>query len=219
MFLLQFFQNAQNRMFRSSSKIEEYEKLFGAILSDMQDGLIKLRQIVATSMANHKRNEIEYISAKKKADDWLGRVQLALNAGEDGLAKESLTRRRIYQDKADSLKEQFEAESNIIDTMMSTLTTVEGEISRLKRKRDLFLARVRFLKASEEILNNLSSMGSISIPIFENLEAILSQVATQLDSSNDLRKGSLEKLSNDSQDAYDIDAELQEIRNQQFQDE
>ena len=206
-------------MFRSSSNIEEYEKLFETILSDMQGGLIKLRQIVATSIVNHKRNEMEYVNAKKSADDWLGRVQLALNAGEEGLAKEALTRRRIYQIKADSLKEQFEAGSNIINTMTATLTTVEGEISRLKTKRDLFLARVRFLKASEEIFNSLSSLGSISIPIFENLEANISQVVTQLDSSIDLRKGSLEEPSNDSQDAYDIDAELQGIKNQQYQDE
>lgn len=206
-------------MFRSSSNIEEYEKLFGTILSDMQDELVQLRQIVATSIVSHKRNEMEYVKAKKTADDWLGRVQAALNKGEEGLAKEALTRRRYYQNTADSLKEQFEAESNIIDTMRSTLITVEGEISRLKIKRDLFLARVRFLKVSEEMFNNLSGMGSISIPIFENLEANLSQLATQLDSSTDLRKGSLEESSNDSQDAYDIDAELQGIKNQQFQDD
>lgn len=52
-------------------------------------------------------------------DDWLRRAELAVQKEEDELAKEALKRRKSYQEQADSLKGQLEAQQKAVDQLLA----------------------------------------------------------------------------------------------------
>ena len=76
------------------SKAEDPEKILEQAVMDMQTDLIQVRQAVAQAIATQKRTERQYEQAKSTADEWYKRAQLALQKGDEHLAKEALTRRQ-----------------------------------------------------------------------------------------------------------------------------
>lgn len=90
------------------SKAEDPEKILEQTVLDMQEDLIQLRQAVAQAIATQKRTERQYSQSSTTAEEWYRRAQLALQKGDDHLAREALTRRKSYQDTATALKTQFQ---------------------------------------------------------------------------------------------------------------
>ena len=86
---------------------EDPEKILDQTVNEMNGDLIKMRQATAQVMASQKQLENKYNSAQKTADDWYKRAQLAIEKGDDDLAREALTRRKSYQDNADGMKENL----------------------------------------------------------------------------------------------------------------
>ncbi|KAL3897057.1 MAG: hypothetical protein SGARI_007010 [Bacillariaceae sp.] len=75
--------------------LEDPEKIMNQALEDMQGALVNIRQsyesyaeVTATQRQLMKQKE----QADAVSDDWYKRAQLALEKGNEGLAKEALTR-------------------------------------------------------------------------------------------------------------------------------
>jgi phage shock protein A len=75
-------------------------------------------------MASQKQLEAKYRTGQNTADDWLRRAELAVQKGEDELAKEALKRRKSYQEQADSLKMQLEQQQKAVDQLMANTRCV-----------------------------------------------------------------------------------------------
>ena len=52
-------------------------------MREMQEDLIKMKQTSATVIASQKSMEAKYTQAKKLADEWYSRAQLALEKGQE----------------------------------------------------------------------------------------------------------------------------------------
>ncbi|MGL4622036.1 MAG: PspA/IM30 family protein, partial [Chroococcidiopsis sp.] len=76
---------------------EDPEKILEQTVMDMQEDLVQLRQAVAQAIATQKRTERQAHQAQSNSEEWYRRAQLALQQGNDVLAREALTRRKSYQ--------------------------------------------------------------------------------------------------------------------------
>jgi phage shock protein A len=90
------------------SAAEDPERILEQTVMEMQHDLIQLRQAVAQAIATQKRTERQSGQAQATAEEWYRRAQLALQKGEETLAKEALTRRKSYQDTAAALNDQIQ---------------------------------------------------------------------------------------------------------------
>lgn len=52
-------------------------------------------------------------------DDWYKRAQLAVEKGDDELAKEALKRRKSNQENADTMKAQLDQQRKAVDQLIS----------------------------------------------------------------------------------------------------
>lgn len=59
-------------------------------------------------------------------DDWLKRAELAVSKGEDELAREALKRRKAYQDNADGMRVQLEAQQKAVDQLIGNTRCGRG---------------------------------------------------------------------------------------------
>ena len=77
-------------------------------------------------MASQKQLEAKYKQAQTTADDWYRRAQLALQKGDEDLAKEALKRRKSFQENADGLKSQFTAQKQATEQLLNNTRWVEN---------------------------------------------------------------------------------------------
>ena len=75
------------------------------------------------------------------ANSWQGKAQLALQKGDEDLAREALVRKKNYSETAAALKAQLDGQAGTVDTMKKSLIQLEGKISEAKTKKDMLKSR------------------------------------------------------------------------------
>jgi phage shock protein A len=165
-----------SRVFRANlndlvSKAEDPEKVLDQAVIDMQQDLVKLRQAVATAIAGQKRTEAPYKQNATEADKWQQRAQLALQKGEESLAREALTRKKTHFDTSNVLKQQLDIQTTQVEELRRNLMGLESKISEAKTKKDMLKARASAAKANQQLQGTLSSIDTNSaMSAFERME-------------------------------------------------
>ena len=194
---------------------EDPEKILEQSVMDMQEDLIQLRQAVAQAIASQKRSERQYAQSESAALEWYQRAQLALQKGEENLAREALTRRKSYQETATAIKTQLEQQSVIVTKLKENMRVLEGKIVEARAKKDMYIARARSAKASErlnEMMGNLNT-GS-ALKAFDSMEEKILQMEARSEAIAALGTNDLEKKFLSLEGAGDIDAELAAMKAQ-----
>ncbi|MBW4655197.1 MAG: PspA/IM30 family protein [Kaiparowitsia implicata GSE-PSE-MK54-09C] len=193
---------------------EDPEKILEQAVIDMQEDLIRLRQGVAQAIAAQKRSERQMSQADKLGTEWYQRAQLALQKGDDALAKEALTRRKSYVETASSIKTQLDQQNQIVAQMKQNLVALEGKLSEAKTKKDMYIARARSAKASEqlnEMLGRTSTSGAMAA--FERMEDKVQELEARSSAIAELNQDSLEERFS-SLESGDVDEELAAMKEQ-----
>jgi len=191
------------------SNAEDPEKILEQTVLDMQEDLIQLRQAVAQAIATQKRTERQYSQALSTSDEWYRRAQLAIQKGDDTLAREALTRRKSYQETATAMKTQLDQQLTVVAQLKQNMMKLEGKISEAKTKKDLYIARARSAKATQQINEMLGNVGTGSaLQAFERMEEKVMQMEAQAEAVAELGMDDLEKRFEQLGQADDIEAEL-----------
>ncbi|BAZ37239.1 hypothetical protein NIES4101_31600 [Calothrix sp. NIES-4101] len=162
------------------SNTEDPEKVLEQTVMEMQDNLIQLRQAVASAIATQKRTERQAANAQSTAEEWYRRAQLALQQGNEPLAREALSKRKSYQDTANTLNHQIGQQSTVVATLKKDMRSLELKIAEVKNKKDMYIARARSAQASlrlQELMGELS--GTTSTGVFERVEDKIVQLESQ----------------------------------------
>lgn len=198
------------------SQAEDPEKILEQTVLDMQEDLIQLRQAVAQAIATQKRTERQYSQAASTADEWYRRAQMALEKGDETLAREALTRRKSYQETATAMKTQLEQQEVVVAQLKQNMVKLESKISEAKTKKDLYIARARSAKASQQINDMLGQVGTGSaMAAFERMEEKVLQMEAQAEAVAELGVDDLERRFEQLGKADDIETELAAMKSHQ----
>jgi phage shock protein A len=198
------------------SSAEDPEKILEQTVLDMQNDLIQLRQAVAQAIATQKRTERQAGQSLATAEEWYRRAQLALQKGDDNLAREALTRRKSYQDTAEALQSQINQHSSIVLQLKQNMVKLESKLADAKTKKDMYIARARSAKASEKLNEMMGRVGAGSaMAAFERMEEKVLQLEARSEAIAELSGNTLENqfkaLENDD---GEIDEELAALKAQ-----
>ncbi|NEQ40095.1 MAG: PspA/IM30 family protein [Okeania sp. SIO3I5] len=195
------------------SGAEDPEKILEQTLTDMQNDLVKLRQAVAQAIATQKRTERQCYQTQSTANEWYRRAQLALQKGQENLAREALTRRNSYQETANLMKAQVEQQKQVVEKLKQNMRQLEHKISEAKLKKNMYIARARSARASEklnEILGSVNTGNAMSA--FEQMEDKIMQLEAKSEAMADLGIDSLEKKFTSLEGDNDIETELKAMK-------
>ena len=169
------------------NKLEDPEKVLTQAVADMQKDLTKVRQAYAEVSASNKRMTEQARLAEAEAAKWYERAQLALEKGEDDLAREALTRRQQQTEMADSLKEQIEAQDGSISSLYESMKDLEAKMAEAKAKKDQIIARARTAKAATKVNDMIAGVGSgNSMAAFDRMTEKVDQLEAEADVSKQL---------------------------------
>lgn len=197
------------------SAAEDPEKILDQALIDMQEDLVQLRQAVASAIASQKRMQQQYNQAQADANNWQQRAQLALQKGDDGLAREALNRKKVQLETSTALKTQLDQQSATVDTLKRNLIALEGKIAEAKTKKDMLKARASAAKANEQLQSTMGRMGTSSaMGAFERMEEKVLQIEARSQAAAELAGADLESQFAALESGTDVDAELEAMKAQ-----
>ncbi|KAG6771857.1 hypothetical protein POTOM_023250 [Populus tomentosa] len=154
------------------SSFEDPEKILEQTVLEMNDDLTKMRQATAQVLASQKRLENKYNAAQQASEEWYRKAQLALQKGEEDLAREALKRRKTYADNANSFKAQLDQQRSVVENLISNTRLLESKIQEAKSKKDTLKARAQSAKLTatkvNEMLGNVNTSNALSA--FEKME-------------------------------------------------
>lgn len=188
---------------------EDPEKILEQAVMEMQDNLVQLRQGVAQAIASQKRTERQAAAAQSTSEEWYRRAQLALQQGNEVLAREALTKRKAYQETATTLSSQIEQQNHIVARLKKDMRSLELKISEAKTKKDMYIARARSAQASVRLQDMLdTSSATSSLNAFQSMEDKVLQLEAQSEAMAQLGTDDLQKQFDSLEAGSDIDREL-----------
>jgi phage shock protein A len=132
---------------------------------------VKIRQSYAEVTATQRRLLKQKEQADAVAADWYKRAQLALEKGNDALAKEALTRRQMAAEEATTLQQQIDVQNTSIDKLYEGMQLLEKKILEAKSKKEQMVARARTAQASQKVNDLVSGVtGKTSMDAFKRME-------------------------------------------------
>lgn len=199
------------------NKAEDPEKILEQSITDMQEDLVQLRQAVASAIATQKRTQTQYNQAESQSSQWQQRAQLALQKGDDNLAREALVRKKSHAETATTLKASLEQQSTQVESLKRNLIGLESKISEAKTKKDMLKARISAAKAQEQLNNTIGTLNTgSSMAAFDRMEEKVLQMEARAGAAAELTSSSnsLEEQFRLLEGGGDVDDELAQMKAQ-----
>jgi phage shock protein A len=197
------------------SKAEDPEKMLEQSILEMQEDLVQLRQGVAQAIAAQKRSEQQYNQSQNEANKWQRNAQLALQKGDENLARQALERKKTYAETANTLKTSMDQQVGQIDNLKRSLVGLESKISEAKTKKDMLKARISAAKAQEQLQNTVGRLGTSSaMAAFERMEEKVMLQEARAQSAAELVGNDLEGQFAALESGSDVDDELAALKAQ-----
>lgn len=192
---------------------EDPEKILEQTVMDMEGDLIRLRQSVAQAIATQKRTERQSVQAKQTGKEWYQRAQLSLQKGSDELAKEALTRRKSYLDTAQVLDQQVAQQRDIVNQLKQNMLMLERKLAEAKTKKDMYIARARSAKASQQLNEMLGGMSNQkSMAAFDRMAEKVEELEAQSEAIAELNRDDLDQRFAELEGEGNVDAELAKLK-------
>jgi len=166
--------------------MEDPEKILDQTVDDMQEDLVKVRQAYAEVLATQRRMQTQKEQADEISQEWYQRAELAVQKGDDELAKEALTRRQTSVDKAEDLGRQLAGIEANVDRLFDSVKMLEDKISQAKDEKEQLIARARTAKTTakvNEMLSDVNGGASGSVGAFERMKDKVEQLETKAEVS------------------------------------
>ncbi|MGB3491549.1 MAG: PspA/IM30 family protein [Elainellaceae cyanobacterium] len=196
------------------SSAEDPEKILEQAIIDMQEDLVQMRQAVAKAIASQKRVQQQYSQADSEAGKWQQRAQLALQKGNEDLAREALGRKKTQADTASALKGQLDQQLGQVDALKRNLIALEGKISEAKTKKDMLKARASAAKANEQLQSTMGQLSTnSSMAAFERMEEKVMMMEAKSEAAAELAGSDLESQFAQLE-SPDVDLELEAMKAQ-----
>ncbi|NJK36375.1 MAG: PspA/IM30 family protein [Oscillatoriales cyanobacterium RM2_1_1] len=197
------------------SKAEDPEKILEQAVIDMTEDLVQLRQAVAQAIATQKRSQQQYNQYQSQANQWQSRAQLALQKGDENLAREALQRKKSYVEQANTIKSTLDQQTSQVDGLKRNLISLESKISEAKTKKNMLKARAQAAKANEQLQGMIGGINTTgSSAAFERMEERVLQMEARSQASAELAGSDLESQFAQLEAGTDVDDELASLKAQ-----
>ncbi|KAK9866247.1 hypothetical protein WJX84_005974 [Apatococcus fuscideae] len=195
------------------SGAEDPEKILDQAVVDLQGDLIKMRQASAQVLASQKQMQAKYDQSKEAGDQWFRRAQMAVEKGQDELAREALTRKKAYEDNARSMKAQLDAQTKASDQLKANMTMLDQKLSEAKSKKDTLKARAKSAQTSKQIQEMVQGLNtSNAMAAFDRMEEKVMALEAESEATLQLSDGDQLESKFRQMEGGDVDEELNRMK-------
>jgi len=190
-------------------KVEDPQMMLEQAYQDLQSNLIQVRQAVAQAIATEKQLEQQLKKNVEQVDVWQTRAGMAVQQGNDDLARQALQRKQQYAAAVKDLETQLQAQKEITAGLRRRLAELEAEASKTYTKKQVLIARDKAAQATSkanEILSKTNAQGASSI--MERMELKVQENEAKAQALAELGRDNLDNAFASFEGASDIEMEL-----------
>ena len=140
---------------------EDPEKMLDQILRDMEDALKQGQAQVAEQIAQEKLIQTDLETAKKNADDWSKKAELAVSKGMDDLGREALHRQSDYESQVTVYQKQLDAQHSAVQKLKADLAALESKYDDARRNKEILVTRAKRAAAQQQLANAAAKLSSV----------------------------------------------------------
>jgi len=128
-------------------KAEDPEKMLKQVILDMENQMMQVKTQVAIAIAD------EHLLAKKQKEneakiaDWMRKAELAVDKGDDELARAALERTESFRRMGEALDDQVSEQRTQTEALRSALHKLEAKLTEARHRCDLLIAQHRRSRA------------------------------------------------------------------------
>ncbi len=138
------------------------EKLLDLAIDQMEIDAQNAHQALINLIASRKRLQQQYGQVQAEVDKWERRTQLALQKGDEYLAKEALSRKKAHSGILSSLKTHLD-QTPPVENFKQNLTLLEAKIAEAKMMRTQLKVQIATAKVNGQLQ-------STAMAAFEQME-------------------------------------------------
>jgi phage shock protein A len=124
----------------------------------MRDELTKTINASAMAMSNHNRLEAEYMKYVRQSEEWFGRANQALDAGNEELAKKALAKKSEVDQQVNSMKPGVESARGASEQLKQKVAELKRRIDEAERTATTLVARRNAALAQRKVAQALSGV-------------------------------------------------------------
>jgi phage shock protein A len=199
------------------NKAEDPEKMLDQILLQMRGQLAEARREVAVAIADEKRLGVQLEAELEQVREWDRRATMAVQKGEDELAREALRRKADHEKIAIGYKHQWDAQQASTENLKNALRALSQKIEEAGRKKNLLIARQKRAQAQKHIHEVMTGLTDTSA--FESfdrmaakVEHIEAQASAAVEISQELSGETMEQRFRALESSTDVEQELRALK-------
>jgi phage shock protein A len=199
------------------NKAEDPEKMLDQILLEMRQQLLEAKREVAVAIADEKRLTAQLEAELEQVREWERRATIAVQKGEDDLAREALRRRSDHEQIAIGYKQQWDAQNASTENLKNALRALSQKIEEAGRKKNLLIARQKRAEAQKHIHEVMAGLSDTSaFESFDRMASKVERIEAQADAaveiSQELSGDTVEQRFRALESSTDVEQELHALK-------
>jgi phage shock protein A len=199
------------------NKAEDPEKMLDQILIEMRQQLVEAKREVAVAIADEKRLGTQLEAELEQVHEWERRAAMAVQKGEDDLAREALRRKADHEQIAIGYKKQWDAQKTSTDNLKNALRALSEKIEEAARKKNLLIARQKRAEAQKHIHEVMTGLSDTSaFESFDRMATRVEQLEAQANAaveiSQELTGDTMEQRFRSLESSTDVEQELNALK-------
>jgi len=175
--------------------LEDPEEQLSVFVGELDEQLQGLHRAVAGAIADEKRLKAQIEDRLARAGDWESRAVLALQQGDEALAREALLKKEQCEAESLGLQRSWETQKSATEQLKASLQAQKLRVAEAKTKYTLLLAQYRSATARKRIQESLSGGGEDSpMALVERLSDKIRRIEAEAEVSHELGDGTGDDL-------------------------
>ncbi len=205
----------------SSIEDANFETTVRQTIADMKGELNKVVQSSAMAMSNYNQLDAEYQKYVRQSKEWKDRAGLALDAGNEDLAKKALTKKAESDKQVASLQAAIDSARQASEALKTQVSDLKHKIDEGERTATTLVARKNAALAQRKVSEALAGVGKADnafaqLSTFERSVAKEEATAKAFDQLASAGKDSNLEAEFAQLESGGVDAELQALKRERL---
>ena len=199
------------------NRAEDPEKMLSQMLIQMREQLGEAQREVAVAIADEKRLGVQVEAELEQVQEWERKAMLAVEKGDDELAREGLRRKAEHERIATDFKKQWDAQKASTENLKNALRALSQKIEEAGRKKNLLIARQKRAEAQKHIQEVMTGLTDTSaFETFDRMatrvDQLEAQAAAATEIAGELSGDTLEQRFKALEGSTDVNEELKALK-------
>lgn len=137
-----------------------FEATVRQTVADMKTELNKVVRASASAMSNYNTLDAEYQKYVRQSEEWKGRANMALDAGNEDLARKALAKKAECDQQVTSMKTAVESAQATSEKLKQQVAELKRKIEEGERTAGTLVARKNAAVAQRKVSEAIAGVGS-----------------------------------------------------------